>query len=141
MGWYNNSDYWIDDRSGMLHFQSSRKVGKPMGPEAPHYPNSAERVLLTQMMQKSGKTEAEVRADKSNRQKLAEAAKSMHMGKGREHRYQILLKRAKRSIAAALGVPAYDPDVEAYLDTPDMFVGSMGIMTRRRMLMLRARGL
>lgn len=133
--------YEDDEWYHMQHeYTSARKAGKPMGHGAPHYPNSAERVLLTQMMQKSGKTEEEVRADKGNRQKLAAAAKSMAQGKGKKHRYQILLKRAKRSIAAALGVPAYHPDVEKYLDTPDVFIGSMGISTRRKMLIRRAYG-
>jgi hypothetical protein len=135
MSWYEDDEEREFDH---VDFRSARKYGKPMGAGAPHYPNTAERVLLTQMMQKSGQTEEQVRADKSNRQKLAEASKSMHMGKGRQHRYNILLKRAKRGIAAALGVPPYHPDVEKYLDKPDRFVGSMGIFTRRRMLWLRA---
>ena len=137
MPWYEDDEEREFDH---VNFQSARKVGKPMGPGSPHYPNTAERVLLTQMMQKSGKTAEQVRADKSNRQKLAKAAKSMEQGKGKRHRYAILLKRAKRGIAAALGVPPYHPDVEAYLDTPDMFVGSMGISTRRKMLIRRAYG-
>ena len=74
MGWYDD-DY--------VTCSSVRKIGKPMGPCAPHYPNKAERVLLTQMMQKSGKTEAEIREDKSNRIKLSAAQKSMSQGKGK----------------------------------------------------------
>lgn len=138
MSWYEDDD--TNSEGYYESHQSARKAGKPMGPGAPHYPNSAERVLLTQMMQKSGQTEEQVRAEKSNRQKLAKAAKSMDQGKGRQHRYNILLKRAKRGIAAALGVPPYHPDVETYLDKPDRFVGSMGIFTRRRMLWLHAGG-
>lgn len=129
MSWYDTEDY-SDEHT---YYVSSRKNGKPMGPGAPHYPNTAERVLLTQMMQKSGKTEAEVRADKSNRQKLAEAQKSMHLGKGKQHRCNILLKRAKQRIAAELGVPPYHPDVDKYLDKPDHF-GFWGISTRRQMI-------
>ena len=135
MPWYEDDE---ENPFDHVSFRSARKAGKPMGAGAPHYPNSAERVLLTQMMRKSGQTEEQVRADKSNRQKLAKAAKSMSQGKGKKHRYEILLKRAKRSIAAALGVPPYHPDVEKYLDRPDRFIGSMGITTSRRMLWLRA---
>ena len=110
MGWYDD-DY--------VSCSSARKIGKPMGPCAPHYPNKAERVLLTQMMQKSGKTEAEIREDKSNRIKLSAAQKSMSQGKGKNRRFNLLLKRAKSNAAFYLGVPVWDQKVTAYLEAGD----------------------
>ena len=137
MSIYTNGYPTFDDYDlGRNEFVSSRKIGKPMGPDAPHYPNKAERVLLTQMMQKSGQTEKQVRADKSNRQKLAAAAKSMSRAKDRGHRREILLKRLKQSIAASLGVPAYHPDVQKALYTKHVY-GVWGISTPIAMLARR----
>lgn len=100
-------DYWDSERQ---EYTSSRKAGKPLGPDAPHYPNKAERKLLTQMMQKSGQTEDEVRASKSNRQKLAAASKSMMQTKGYNRRYEYEIKIRRRNEAARLGVEVWQLD-------------------------------
>lgn len=101
---------YSDDEYEVRHYQSARKVGKPMGYGAPHIPNKAERKLLTRMMQKSGQTEEEVRESKSNRQKLAIAAKSMSKPK---HGVSIQLKRLRRRIMLATNLPHYDKRIDA----------------------------
>jgi len=102
-----DEDY--DDRPSRWHL-SKRKLGKILAvgsTEAGHIPNKAERRLLTQMMQKSGQTEEQVRASKSNRQKLAAAAKSMSAPiPGKRRAYE--LKQEKRRIAYELGLQPYD---------------------------------
>lgn len=100
---YNDDEY--------VHYQSARKIGKPMGPSAPHLPNKAERKLLTEMMRKSGQSEEEIRSVKGNRQKLAKAAKSPQTAKPNGHRREIERKRLSRSVASTMGVPVYDPRV------------------------------
>lgn len=98
---------WNFDRE---QYVSSRKCGKPLGPGAPHYPNTAERVLLTQMMQRSGKTEEQVRADKGNRQKLAAAQKSMgapSTWQQKEARRKLESKRQRRRAASRVGVEVW----------------------------------
>lgn len=100
---YNDDEY--------VHYQSARKIGKPMGPSAPHLPNKAERKLLTEMMRKSGQSEEEIRGVKGNRQKLAKAAKSSQMAKPNGHRREIEYKRLTRSVANKMGIPTYDPRV------------------------------
>jgi len=102
-GWVDNV---VEDR-----YRSSRKRGKPMGKGAPHIPNKAERKLLTTMMQTSGQTEEQVRASKSNRQKLAKAAKSMSQPKPDGHRQLVERRRCQRQAALIMGIPAYDPRV------------------------------
>lgn len=108
MGIYNVDDGW---EFGRESYMSGRKYGKPMGPGAPHYPNTAERVLLTQMMQRSGQTEEQVRNDKSNRQKLAGARKSMCKPgpsltrKGSRQEFEA--KRRLRQAAAWAGVEVW----------------------------------
>lgn len=109
--------YEFDDDEFDLPSYSTRKFGKPLGPNAPHYPNKAERKLLTRMMQKSGQTEEEVRKSKSNRQKLAAAAKSMQGSSSTKNSRQAFeLKRRKRNIAFYLGVPVWDKQVEERLN-------------------------
>jgi hypothetical protein len=101
-------EIWDDERQ---EYVSSRKIGKPLGPNAPHYPNKSERVLLTQMMQKSGMTEEQVRAIKSNRVKLAQARKAPTLGRpwlGPDSRANFELKRAKRKRAKSLGVQVWE---------------------------------
>ncbi len=90
-------------------YVSSRKVGKPLGYGFPHYPNKAERALLIQLMKKSGKTEEQVREDKSNRRKLAQASKSMSSStmESRKSRRDYKLKIARRRQAARLGVEVW----------------------------------
>ncbi len=102
-------EIWDDERQ---EYVSSRKIGKPLGPNAPHYPNKSERVLLTQMMQKSGLTEEQVRAIKSNRVKLAQAQKAPEYGtrpwRGPNSRANFELKRRKRQEANRLGVQVWE---------------------------------
>lgn len=98
-------DGWDHDRQQVF---SSRKSGKPLGLGAPHYPNKAERKLLTQMMQKSGQTEEQVRASKSNRQKLAAASKSMSRSQSVHNRRAYEAKVARRNEAARLGVQVWE---------------------------------
>lgn len=77
---------WDPERQ---QYVSSRKCGKPLGPDAPHYPNKSERRELTRLMQASGMTEDEVRVVKENRQRLASAAMDPMRG-DRRHRLEIL---------------------------------------------------
>ncbi len=104
-GWEDNV---IEDRAP---YRVKRKRGKPMGDGAPHIPNKAERKLLTTMMRESGQTEEQVRASKSNRQKLAKAAKSMQEAKPNGHRQQVERRRLTGQAALIMGIPAYDPRV------------------------------
>lgn len=106
--------FYDDDVSHEQHV-SKRKYGKPMGPGNPHYPNKNERKLLTAMMQKSGHTEEQVRADINNRRKLAEAAKEPMKPIPGHNRYAVLVRRAKRNIAARLGIPVWDKRVSEEL--------------------------
>jgi hypothetical protein len=102
---------WDDGDGEWQDYVSSRKIGKPMGHNAPHYPNKAERVLLTQMMQKSGQTEEQVRSEKSNRIKLAAARKSMSQPKswvGILRRLKLIKNRRRRVQAAQLGVQVWE---------------------------------
>lgn len=112
---YEQESDWDFERQKYI---SSRKRGKPLGPCNPHYPNKAERKALVQIMQKSGLTEEEVRKNPVHRRTLAKARQSMSKPPFDSHRYEILIKRRKRAIAAALGVPPYDPQVEKAMSTP-----------------------
>lgn len=95
--------YDQDWDSGREEYVSSRKCGKPLGPEAPHYPNSSERKELVKIMKKSGMTEDEVRSVKTNRQALAKARKAP-TNRGDTDRHRLKLKRKARGIART-GVP------------------------------------
>lgn len=98
---------------------SKRKVGKPMGPDAPHYPNKAERKKLAQICQLSGMTEEQVRMNKDHRIALAEARKSVHIRtKSNYERFELRLKRKKREIAKRLGVPVWHDEVTKELNSP-----------------------
>ena len=88
---------------------SSRKVGRPLGENAPHIPNKAERKALTRMMQKSGQTEEEVRESLSNRRALAAARKQPTMD-GKVDRYALAVKRSKREMAKRLGCEVWQID-------------------------------
>lgn len=103
-GWARR-DYLDEERQV---YASSRKTGKPLGPDAPHYPNKSERKRLTQLMQKSGQTEEEVRESLSNRRELAKARKSASFGKGDRRAYE--LKIARRNEAERLGVQVWELD-------------------------------
>jgi hypothetical protein len=98
---------------------SKRKVGKPMGPDAPHYPNKAERKELARICQASGLTEDEIRQNKDHRISLAKSQNSMHNRIGnRSERFELLLKREKREIAKRLNVPVWHEDVTKALNLP-----------------------
>jgi len=99
-------EHWHEERQ---EYVSDRKVGKPLGPNAPHYPNKAERVLLTQMMQKSGMTEEQIRAVKENRIALANASKSTTSPRGDEDfRYKLRVKRSRRATAKRLACEVWE---------------------------------
>lgn len=100
--------YYVDDwdREREMHV-TGRKVGKPLGSDNPHYPNKAERKLLTQMMQKSGQTEEQVRESKSNRRKLAAASNSMSKSQSGHSRREYEMKIDRRNRAARLGVQVW----------------------------------
>lgn len=102
---YIANNGWDEERQKMI---GGRKVGKPLGPDAPHYPNKAERVLLTQMMQKSGQTEEQIRAIKSNRRKLAVAAQSMMKSQNPQARREYEVKMRRRKEAAWLGLEVWE---------------------------------
>lgn len=94
---------WDDERQ---LYVSGRKVGLPLGPNAPHHPNKAERAELKRLMREGQCGEDEVRASKGNRQKLAKAAKSP-MALGSTDRRDLEKKRARRQAAKSLGVEAW----------------------------------
>lgn len=98
--------YDEDWDSGREEYVSSRKCGKPLGPDAPHYPNSSERRELIKIMKKSGMSEAEVRDVKSNRQALAKARKAP-TSRGSTDRWRLKAKRIARGIALNSGVPIW----------------------------------
>ena len=102
---YIANNGWDEERQKMI---GGRKVCKPLVPDAPHYPNKAERVLLTQMMKKSGQTEEQIRAVKSNRQKLAVAAQSMMKSQNPRARREYEVKMRKRKEAAQLGIQVWE---------------------------------
>jgi len=105
-----DEDY--NDRPLARHL-APRKLGKPLGRGERHIPNKAERKLLTQMMQKSGQTEEEVRKSKSNRQKLAKARASMSGPKPTS--IDMEGRRLKRRIMSFTGLKHYDPRLETIL--------------------------
>lgn len=82
------------------------KRGKLTGPDYPHIPNKSERKLLAKMMQASGLTEEQVRQNKVNRVKLAEAAKQPEQRTG--NRKKVIRKRMCKMIANKLNLVPYD---------------------------------
>lgn len=99
--------YWDADYDQHVGHQSKHKAGRPMGPDAPHYPNKSERKLLVHLMHASGMTEAEVRAVKENRQKLAKAAMEPCQ-RGDTNRFMLKVKRNARTIAKARNIPIWE---------------------------------
>jgi hypothetical protein len=83
---------WDHERQDYV---SGRKYGKPMGPNAPHIPNGAERKELARIMQRSGLTEEEVRLNKVHRIALAKARKEPTRS-GTTDRVKLALKRKAR---------------------------------------------
>lgn len=109
--------YQFFNIDGEVRVSSSRKVGRALGPDAPHYPNKAERRELARICQKSGMTEEEVRERKEYRQALSAAQKTPMKPSG--HRQAIERKRALRTIAKSLGLPTWHPDVlQTYKEQP-----------------------
>lgn len=98
-------------------FVTNRKAGKPLGKDAPHYPNKKERKLLAQICQKSGLTEEEVRKNKDHRIALSTAQKGNISD--RMKRYELDVKRMKRRIAARLGVPVWHQSVLDEFNDPN----------------------
>jgi hypothetical protein len=96
-------------------YVSGRKCGKPLGPDAPHYPNKAERRELAKIMQESGLTEEEVRKNKDHRRRLAQAAKSPTQ-QGSTDRRQLRLKRHARVLAKNKGIPIWEAQKLAGLE-------------------------
>lgn len=95
---------WDDERQ---QYVSSRKSGRLLGPNAPHYPNSSERAMLRNLMRKGRCSEEEVRAQKGNRQKLAEAARDPQRP-GTTDRRALKMKRHARSVAKREGTPIWE---------------------------------
>ena len=91
---------------------SARKRNKPLGPDAPHYPNKEESKELRRLMQLSGDSEEVVRSNPHNRRLLAEASVKSHQLSDSN----ISIKRARRSIGSALGLPPYDKVVIEWAD-------------------------
>ena len=89
---------------------STRKAGKPMGPDAKHYPNKAERRALTKICKDAGISAEEALKIKANRKILATAQKAIRRNPDRA---TLEKKRALRSIARGLRLPAYHADVLA----------------------------
>lgn len=94
-----------------------RKYTRPMGLNAPHYPNKAERRELARIMQKSGMTEDEVRQNVVHRRALAAAAKQPEQeGQINMPRVELFIRRQRRALAHHLKVPVFDPAVDVELD-------------------------
>jgi hypothetical protein len=92
-GNYEKGD-WDHDRQ---HYVSGRKYGKPLGPDAPHIPNGAERKELARIMQRSGLSEEEVRLNKVHRIALAQARKEPTT-RGTTDRKKLMIKRKARKL-------------------------------------------
>jgi hypothetical protein len=103
---------WDHERQ---QYVSSRKCGKPLGPDAPHYPNKSEHKALVKLMQASGMTEEEVRAVKENRVLLAKARKEPTKS-GDTDRRKLRIKRYARSLAKSKGIPIWEAQKQAGLD-------------------------
>jgi hypothetical protein len=103
---------WDQDRQ---QYVSSRKCGKPLGPDAPHYPNKSEHKALVKLMQASGMSEDEVRAVKANRQLLANARKEPTKS-GDTDRRQLRIKRYARQLAKSKNIPIWEAQKQAGLD-------------------------
>ena len=93
---------WDEERQ---LYVTSRKCNKPLGPDAPHYPNKSEAAMLRRLMQEGQCSEEEVRSRKGNRQKLAQAAREP-MRPGKTDRLALEAKR-RRSQAKRLGVEVW----------------------------------
>lgn len=93
---------WDDERQ---LYVSGRKVGLPLGPNAPHHPNKSEGKALRRLMAKSGDTEEEVRSSKRHRQELAKARKALTLPNPDRRAYE--LKIARRQKAARLGIEVW----------------------------------
>lgn len=104
---------WDDERQ---EYVSSRKKGRPLGPNAPHYPNKSEAAMLRSLMREGKCSEEEVRASKGNRQKLAKAAMAP-MQKGTTDRRALKLKRRAREIAKQHDIPIWRAQEYVGLDT------------------------
>jgi len=103
---------WDHERQ---QYVSSRKSGRKLGPDAPHYPNKSEHKALVKLMQASGMTEEQVRAVKENRQLLAQARKEPTKA-GNTDRRQLRIKRYARQLAKAKGIPIWEAQKQAGLD-------------------------
>lgn len=106
---------WDEERQ---QYVSSRKSGLPLGPNHPHYPNKSEAAMLRKLMRAGKCSEDEVRAQKGNRQKLAEAAKDP-MRLGNTDRRALKLKRRARNIAAREGIPIWEAQAKVGLNIKD----------------------
>lgn len=91
-------------------YVSDRKARKPMGPDAKHYPNKAERRALTKICKAAGISAEEALMVKATRQALAVAQKAIRKNPDRA---ALEKKRALRSIAIGLGLPVYHAEVLA----------------------------
>jgi hypothetical protein len=92
--------------------KQGEKYLRPMGVNAPHYPNKFERKKLVQILQKSGgASEEEVRERKGNRQALAQARRSDY-GNG-SNKSRLALRRVRNEVAQRLGLNVNDPKVTA----------------------------
>jgi hypothetical protein len=124
MSWYDSEQ---EEDEPYTHHVSARKRGRPMGHDAPHYPNSSERALLVKLMRDGQCSEAEVRSRKENRQALAKAALEPMAPSGKREEYK--LKMRKRHIAHELGVLVTDPIVMKTLN--ERMTNSSGKYTYR----------
>lgn len=97
-------------------FRSYLSQKKLLAPPDKHVTNKNEGRLLRKLMQKSGKSEDELRKDKSVRCKLADARSAMGNGSNAAR-----LRRRNRVtvIAEQLGLPFYDPLVQRTANTEE----------------------
>lgn len=94
--------------------RNGRKYSRPMGPDAPHYMNKAERKELARLCQQSGLTPDEVRKNPDLRRRLSAAQKSASQPhKNPTDRYDLAVKRSRRWLAKYRGVEVWQ------LDGPD----------------------
>lgn len=110
-------EVWDHERQ---QYVSSRKSGRKLGPEAPHYPNKSEHKALVKLMQASGMTEEEVRAIKENRQLLAKARREPTK-RGSTDRHELRLKRYARQLAKDKSIPIWEAQKKAGLNLTQSF--------------------
>jgi hypothetical protein len=112
-------DSWWDHERQM--YQSSRKVGRPLGVNAPHYPNKNEAKALRRIMAQTGLTKDEVLAQKAHRRTLAQEAKK---GTLVDIQKQAEREEAKRVDQKRMdGLSAfYAAQHEAYKKTPEYLI-------------------